>query len=139
LTDGVKKTRGLNQSYNRFCVTAKRISDYARLATLINHLLHQLDALKMTKTYFTIAVIIFLVSNITGTFSKGILIFSLFIYFLRMSYNMTNLFNMAGPPVITTSLQPRFTGKLGEVIRFICPIRGDPEPIFEWYRVSRFY
>ncbi|XP_046642815.1 fibroblast growth factor receptor-like 1 [Daphnia pulicaria] len=63
----------------------------------------------MTKTYFTIAVIIFLASNITGTFSKG-------------------------PPVITTSLQPRFTGKLGEVIRFICPIRGDPEPIFEWYR-----
>ena len=51
---------------------------------------------------------------------------------------MTNTFDMAGPPVITTSLQPRFTGKLGEVIRFICPIKGNPEPIFEWYRVSRF-
>nr|CAH0109858.1 unnamed protein product [Daphnia galeata] len=63
----------------------------------------------MTKTFITIIVILLVANNIPGVFSRG-------------------------PPVITTSIQPRFTGKLGEVIRFICPIRGDPEPIFEWYR-----
>ena len=41
-----------------------------------------------------------------------------------------------GPPVVTAPIQPRFTGRLGEGIRFLCPIRADPEPLFEWYRVS---
>ncbi|KAK4026366.1 hypothetical protein OUZ56_015369 [Daphnia magna] len=61
----------------------------------------------MSKTH--LALILLVANHITGALSRG-------------------------PPVITAPIQPRFTGKLGEVIRFICPIRGDPEPIFEWYR-----
>lgn len=32
-------------------------------------------------------------------------------------------------------MQTRFTGRLADVIRLICPIRADPEPLIEWYRV----
>jgi len=39
-----------------------------------------------------------------------------------------------GPPEGTSAVQSRFTGRLGDAIRLICPIRADPEPLIEWYR-----
>lgn len=43
---------------------------------------------------------------------------------------------MTGPPgLMTTAVQPQHTARIGENFRFLCPIRADPEPIFEWYRV----
>ena len=42
-----------------------------------------------------------------------------------------------GPPEGTSAVQSRFTGRLGDAIRLICPIRADPEPLIEWYRVRR--
>lgn len=51
-------------------------------------------------------------------------------------YNPVAIDRLLGPPMATIPVQPRFIGKLGEAIRFICPIRADPPPMFEWYRVS---
>ncbi len=84
----------------------------------------------MIKMYIAVTVILLVVS-VTGVLSRGRAILTRFNVSL-----VTNAFDTTGPPVITAPIQPRFTGKLGEVIRFICPIRGDPEPILEWYRVS---
>ena len=42
-----------------------------------------------------------------------------------------------GPPVNAAPPGPaRLVGRRGRSVRFVCPLRADPEPIVEWYRVS---
>ena len=45
-------------------------------------------------------------------------------------------FDIIGPPMMVGTIQPHFRGNIGGGIRFLCPIKADPEPIYEWYRVS---